>query len=74
MSHMKRITTETSGQDLIEYALLVGAIALAILVGVEQLGVGVAGRLNGVRAAAFPENGISYQFPPGSGSGHDRAE
>jgi pilus assembly protein Flp/PilA len=33
-----RFVKETEGQDLIEYALLAGAIALAALVGMQNLG------------------------------------
>ena len=52
---MKRVIYEESGQDLVEYALLLAFIALVCIFGMQQLGTainGVYGSVNSSLAAA----------------------
>lgn len=58
-----KLTRSTSGQDLIEYALLASLIALAVLVGIQQLGDAVSDRYINIQTTAFPSNGVFVKAP-----------
>ena len=63
LSLLRRSITRTEGQDLIEYALLVGMIAIAIIASVGSLGAGVTRLYDTTRAA------LSAPGAPDPGSG-----
>ncbi len=48
INRVKSFVREESGQDLLEYALLVALIAVAIIVGAEALGISINDKLQGV--------------------------
>lgn len=48
---MKRLLTETEGQDLIEYALLAALIALAAITAMTSLGNAINGKFNAVSSS-----------------------
>lgn len=48
---MKRLLTETEGQDLIEYALLAALIALAAITAMSNLGTAINGKFNAVSSS-----------------------
>ena len=41
MDVLKRLVREEKGQDLVEYALLVGGIGLVVITGAEDLGTAI---------------------------------
>ena len=48
---MKRLLTETEGQDLIEYALLAALIALAAITAMSNLGGAINSKFNAVSSS-----------------------
>jgi Flp pilus assembly pilin Flp len=51
MKHLTRFVREDEGQDLVEYALLITFIALACIVGMQQLGTAINNRYNSISSS-----------------------
>ena len=51
MKHLLRFVREDEGQDLVEYALLIMFIALACIVGMQQLGIVINNRYNSISSS-----------------------
>jgi pilus assembly protein Flp/PilA len=51
MKHLLRFVREDEGQDLVEYALLITFIALACIVGMQQLGTAINNKYNSISSS-----------------------
>jgi pilus assembly protein Flp/PilA len=51
MEYLLRFVREDEGQDLVEYALLITFIALACIVGMQQLGTAINNRYNSISSS-----------------------
>jgi Flp pilus assembly pilin Flp len=51
MEYLLRFVHEDEGQDLVEYALLITFIALACIVGMQQLGTAINNRYNSISSS-----------------------
>jgi len=51
MEYLLRFVREDEGQDLVEYALLITFIALACIVGMQQLGTAINNKYNSISSS-----------------------